>query len=863
LRGKGAPPMGWIAKLRTGVASLLPEPLGRWMAPPPARELYYFEEVLPREFDAVNKRRKRHRRGPVKPLPTEPLQEFADLETRESPRFRPEGPGKGEGAPTRALSPDKSRLFPSPGSSETGEEGMDGGGNGGSNGGGTVDPAHPEHHKMRPRPVPCDTTGLALSGGGIRSAAVCLGALQALDRHGRLGSLDYLSTVSGGGYMGACLSAAMTGPGGGAFPFGADVSDSPAVAHLRNYSNYLLPRGRSGIRNLAEAAVVVLRGLLANAIIVAAFIFAIAAATLAARPLWGYDYLPPVGLAASLAAVLLVWATLRAFVMLEWFSGDTSGPVLRLSRWLLISLVIASFVALQPVAIGWFAEWQESAGSGWAWLKTAAAAASAFAVTIATLAAPIGRFLENSQRVHRVRTLLLRLITKAALVLAGMALPVAVWLIYLWLCARATRRASDGLEQFVTSWIPRLPDLYSATTYGMIAATLGLLSMALTPNAYSLHRFYRDRLSKAFQFGPVPADGTDPAELKLRLSDLSASEGPYHLINAAMNVQGSEEANRRGRNADFFMFSSDFVGSDLTFYARTRAGSARTLEMEAADPRLDLATAMAISGAAVSANMGSSTVRVLSPMLALLNIRLGYWMPNPRHLAVQGSVGLQIGKLTRRATEKLFLLSEMLNLHDEKSSNLFLTDGGHIENLGLYELLKRGCQLIVVVDAEADPELAFSSLLKVERYARIDLGVRIILPWEELATRARHAGQRALQGRHCRFGPHCAVGQITYENGSEGVLIYFKATLSGDEKDYVIDYKRRNPDFPHETTGDQFFSEEQFEMYRALGSHMVDGFFSGSDEFICRTPWRPDLKSIPIRALVERLLPPVRPVPVP
>ena len=80
-------------------------------------------------------------------------------------------------------------------------------------------------------------------------------------------------------------------------------------------------------------------------------------------------------------------------------------------------------------------------------------------------------------------------------------------------------------------------------------------------------------------------------------------------------------------------------------------------------------------------------------------------------------------------------------------------------------------------------------------------------------------------------GPHCGVGRIFYENGAEGIIVYFKSSLTGDEKDYVLDYKKRYPAFPHETTSDQFFSEEQFEVYRALGFHMVDGFFSGGDQF--------------------------------
>jgi hypothetical protein len=87
-------------------------------------------------------------------------------------------------------------------------------------------------------------------------------------------------------------------------------------------------------------------------------------------------------------------------------------------------------------------------------------------------------------------------------------------------------------------------------------------------------------------------------------------------------------------------------------------------------------------------------------------------------------------------------------------------------------------------------------------------------------------------------GPHCASGRILYDNEAKGILLYFKSSMSGDEKDYLINYKKRHRQFPHETTGDQFFTEEQFEVYRALGYHVVEGFFSGTDYF----SWQSDGK---------------------
>jgi hypothetical protein len=218
----------------------------------------------------------------------------------------------------------------------------------------------------------------------------------------------------------------------------------------------------------------------------------------------------------------------------------------------------------------------------------------------------------------------------------------------------------------------------------------------------------------------------------------------------------------------------------------------------------------------------------------LLNIRLGYWLRNPRDLGNKHGLARKLREFFNRFFGKFYLLLEMFNLLDEHKKFIYLSDGGHIENLGIYQLLKRGCRLIVAVDAEADPAISCASLLKLERYARIDLGVRIIVPWEEIRERY-HETSDAISPRTPKEaerhpGPHCAIGRIVYEDGSYSVLLYFKSSLSGDEKDYVLDYKKRNSDFPHETTSDQFFTEEQFEVYRSLGYHVVEGYFSDTDD---------------------------------
>jgi hypothetical protein len=139
--------------------------------------------------------------------------------------------------------------------------------------------------------------------------------------------------------------------------------------------------------------------------------------------------------------------------------------------------------------------------------------------------------------------------------------------------------------------------------------------------------------------------------------------------------------------------------------------------MEAADPNLNLGTAMAASGAAASANMGDKTIKPLTFSLAALNVRLGYWIPNPRHALSWNGAPPLIARIG-----PAYYALETLGRLSEETRNVYLTDGGHFDNLGLYELLKRRCRLIVAVDAEADPGMNFESFVRVQRHARIDRG---------------------------------------------------------------------------------------------------------------------------------------------
>jgi len=220
-------------------------------------------------------------------------------------------------------------------------------------------------------------------------------------------------------------------------------------------------------------------------------------------------------------------------------------------------------------------------------------------------------------------------------------------------------------------------------------------------------------------------------------------------------------------------------------------------------------------------------------------VRTGYWLKNPRLLASD----VPRADRRRQGGPWFYLWAELSGQLYETSDEVFISDGGHIENLGVYELLRRRCRVIVAVDAEADPSMRYPSFITLQRYARIDLGVRINMPWDDirqktcgwmgftgdLASSAAGDKESAAKQAKPSTGPHVAIGTIEYDGGETGWLVYIKASLTGDENDYVRDYARRHEWFPHESTGDQFFSEEQFEVYRALGFHIANRLLNGTD----------------------------------
>ncbi|MCJ8510662.1 patatin-like phospholipase family protein [Rhizobium lemnae] len=706
--------------------------------------------------------------------------------------------------------------------------------------------------------------GLALSGGGQRSAAFCLGVLQGLQSKDFIKHVDYLSTVSGGGYIGSTLTLGLS-DNPNAFPFGtpADAKESAIVKHLRDNSRYLVP---NGLWSVVTAFVVYARGLVSNALAIVPILLMISALLLAlnsntaelrsTRALF-IDWSAVIGsgtLRVSQATLVVILAALALYAVLvsvisysskHWRTWGSNVAAVVLT----IAFVIIMLDLHAALSAWWFRQ-SNSAGMGLAsefaklqtffvWLSPIVAVVLPYINGIASKATSgdAGGWSEIAKRVA----------SRALLLIVAGLLPAILWIAIVqmtfWgtaLCdgmascsglasvAHAPRFVQWMLGADETGQIASYSRWWAATSYTILAGALLASWPFLNVNANSLHQLYRDRLGNAF-FVRAVVDVADTYHADiLKLSAINTENAPYHLINAALNVPGSSFANRRGRNADFFFFSPRYVGSEASGYARTS-------DMEDAMKSFSLGTATAVSGAAAAPNMGMASVRPLSLTIALLNVRLGYWIRHPRHVA-------QRKQILKKYPGPVFMLSEAfsrtgikLTKRDVTKSEtgfVFLTDGGHIDNLGVYGLLRRRCKIIFAVDGEADPTMAFTSLVQLERLARIDLNVTIDLPWEKISRFALNWAAEPT------FRPHVAIGTVKFPASGPGaanetgVIVYIKSSMSGDECDYIRSYAAAHRTFPHESTGDQVFSEEQFEVYRALGEHIAVGLVTGRDAVV-------------------------------
>ncbi|HET9226438.1 MAG TPA: hypothetical protein VFR31_07205 [Thermoanaerobaculia bacterium] len=323
-------------------------------------------------------------------------------------------------------------------------------------------------------------------------------------------------------------------------------------------------------------------------------------------------------------------------------------------------------------------------------------------------------------------------------------------------------------------------------------------------NRFSLQAMYRNRLVRAYlgasntQRRPNLFTGFD-ADDNLRMHELRTNR-PLPVVNMTLNLVSGQDLAWQERKAECFTSTPLHCGGARLGYRRS--------QVYGGEHGISLGTAVATSGAAANPNMGYYSSAAITFIMTLFNARLGVWLGNP------GPLGQ--GTYTRSGprSSAMVLVSEALGKTSDRHPYVNLSDGGHFENLGLYEMVRRRCRNIVVCDAGGDPECAFDGLGNAIRKIRIDFGIPIdfddripIYPKSGTKPDARY----------------CGIGRVRYSavdgDVEDGLIVYVKPTLyeSSYEPYDIYNYARSSSDFPHETTADQWFSESQFESYRALG----------------------------------------------
>jgi hypothetical protein len=357
----------------------------------------------------------------------------------------------------------------------------------------------------------------------------------------------------------------------------------------------------------------------------------------------------------------------------------------------------------------------------------------------------------------------------------------------------------------------------------LLALCTFLLSWRIGVNEFSMHHFYKNRLVRAFLGATVSrmqrknsvsqftGFNADDDLLLSSLTNAAGYFGPYPLINTTLNASQVSELDRQDRKGESFLFSPLYCGFD---FSRTRPSDSagqksydygyRPTTQFAYPSGPHVGSAIAISGAAANPNQGSHSSPATAFLLTAFNARLGWWIGNPRKSEWKSSnptIGLP------------YLVSNLFGESNTKDQYVSLSDGGHFDNMGLYELVRRRSALIVLGDAEQDDQFSCEGLANAIRRCRIDFGVEISIDVLPITDRKDRLSSKSY-----------AIGTIRYSGYKPfmGTLIYIKSSITKDQPTDVREYAVKNPLFPHQSTSDQFFNETQFESYRKLGLSITE-----------------------------------------
>lgn len=624
-------------------------------------------------------------------------------------------------------------------------------------------------------------TGICLSGGGIRAAMFSLGVLQVLqgERGLMFGSraAQFVSAVSGGSYIGS----AYVSNGAALIAQGRKPKDTiPPFAMGTPEERHVLARGKYLLTPLPTRVVQLIAGVLAGPLALAAvliwtgFILADLALVVVwlsigmGLPLW-FDGWPwwatvPVGAAATIT------------VGRQLFQPRTATTVVMSLVALAVMLVALPAAVVSLAALGW-----TSTAGGWIWLILLASvlvAASAVVTSVASrkkIESPLFGMLE------RIAVAALMLIVVGA--------------------------AMMFMVPFVAE-VLLTPDSYmpsSAAVWWMVAGLVAPFPVAWLLRRVALHQFYREGLRNSFGVLRNGGEADVPDQPRL-FSDLDVGPAvPRLLISATANGHS-------GRHAfDGFVFSHDRCGIPNTdmWHATRKLELARTDGYLFAAPEsvVTLPTSVAATGAALSASMGRYSKPSARMLFALFNIRIGRTIPSVGREDRRTAVArLESPGRVRTRTALLpgldDLVAEMLGV---QGPNMYVSDGGHYDNLGLITLLHARCETIWCVDASPKPAGDCPDLKRAIELAT-ELDIRIDLDTSAFGTTTPGVFPRT----HTK-------GTVHYQDGKTADLHVIKLGLHPANLGEFESYRQTDRKFPHHPTGDQLYPAARMKMYRDLG----------------------------------------------
>lgn len=689
--------------------------------------------------------------------------------------------------------------------------------------------------------------GMALSGGGIRSATYALGVLQRMAKLGVLKFVDLLSTSSGGGYLGASWSSLTAdtdrfafGSKEANFPFKFIDNDedpdrqlfdreSDAVRHLRAHGNWLAPRlGLFDVwtwvalfRYISSAAI--------NLLLIPIPWFLLLMTLTMMIPGGFWDRQDPWNSEIRLLMVLGPAVLFGIFMMFVWYQpkGTYVGAEIkhigyRFQKYVLAGAVVwvladlfvlgvAGAYVLKPTLVVWVS----TAGGSGAILVAAVGTIYRFFMG----GMQDGVATETGGNLKKMTSLLVGSLGYVAL---AVLLVVAYYVIdsYFFFIDPLTLNRGNVSNNFA---------LYIYLIAGAFVVAICMLFMPVRQflNFFSLQAIYRRGLSKTYILRKVRPEEREAMKgktvvprserflLTKLMQDKNPPDMPYHLIVSAVNTSGDTQLERLGRRSDGLVFAHLHSGSRITGYRQT--------EKSPAFKDISLSEAMAISGAAVSPNMGRATTTSNAILMTLLNVRIGTWIRNPKD-----------DQRKRIPWRPLvwFWLKELFGMASAEDRFIYLTDGGHFDNSAIYELLKRRCKYILAIDASSD----INNLATVSRLARIDLGVQMDVNLEPFKPDPTSGlSQRPYVVARINYPP------VQDDSDTKGVLVWLSTTMTRRQKPDVVRYRETDPDFPFHSTIDQFFDQSQFEAYRQLG-HTAAGILFTNVALENESPTRDQLE---------------------